>query len=62
MKKLIIIILLLLPVDAIAQPTIVFDSETYDFGVVTGDELLKHNFEVRNVGSEELIIQRLEAP
>ncbi len=62
MKKLIIIILLLLPVNAIAQPTIVFDSETYDFGVVTGDELLKHNFAVRNVGSEELIIQRLEAP
>ncbi len=62
MRKLIIVILLLLPVSALAQPTITFDSDTYDFGVVSGDELLKHNFEVRNTGSEELVIQKLEAP
>jgi hypothetical protein len=62
MKKIIIILLLLLPTAALAQPTILFDAETHDFGIVRGDEPLKHTFEVRNEGTEDLIIKRLDAP
>jgi hypothetical protein len=62
MKKIIIILLLLFPTAALAQPAILFDAETHDFGVVRGDEPLKHTFEVRNAGTEDLIIKRLDAP
>ncbi len=61
MRK-IIIILLLFPTVALAQPTIIFDTETHDFGIVRGDEPLKHTFEVWNKGTEDLIIKRLDAP
>ena len=61
MRK-IIIILLLFPTIALAQPTITFDTETHDFGIVRGDEPLKHTFEVRNQGTEDLLIKRLDAP
>jgi hypothetical protein len=56
------ILLLLFPVTAFAQPAIIFDAETYDFGTVKGDEPLKHVFEVRNDGTEDLVIKKLEAP
>ena len=63
MRKIVIImILLLLPTVAFAQPAIIFDADTHDFGVVRGDEPLKHTFEVRNGGTEDLIIKRLDAP
>ncbi len=62
MRKLIIILVLIFPVLAYAQPSIVFDAETYDFGVVKGSEPLKHTFEVRNNGTEELVINKLDAP
>ena len=58
----IIIILLLFPAVALAQPAVIFDSETHDFGTVRGDEPLKHTFTVRNEGTEDLIITRLDAP
>ena len=61
MRK-IIIILLLFPTIALAQPAITFDTETHDFGIVRGDEPLKHTFEVWNKGTEDLIIKRLDAP
>jgi hypothetical protein len=58
----IIIILLLLPTAALAQPAILFDTETHNFGIVRGDEPLTHTFEVRNEGTEDLIIKQLYAP
>ena len=62
MRTFIIFLLLLFPVTAPAQPKIVFDSETHDFGMVTGDEPLKHTFGVSNAGTEDLIIKKLDAP
>jgi len=62
MKKIVIILLLLFPTAALAQPAILFDAETHYFGIVSGDEPLKHTFEVRNEGTEDLIIKKLEAP
>jgi hypothetical protein len=60
--NIILIILLLLPAIALAEPAITFDTETHDFGIVGSDEPLKHTFEFWNKGTEDLIIKRLDAP
>jgi hypothetical protein len=60
MRKIVLLIsLFVLPVIAYAQPSISFDSESYDFGTVPQGKLIEHTFEVSNAGEAELIIQKL---
>jgi hypothetical protein len=61
-RNIIIVILLLIPAAALAQPQISFDSETSDFGVTTGKTILEHKFVIRNEGTEDLVIRKIEAP
>ena len=61
-KSIILMIVLLIPAVALGQPQITFDNEIYDFGIVVGSLLLEHSFEVRNEGTEDLIIRKLDAP
>lgn len=44
-----------------ANPSIEFVSETYDFGHVIPGEQVEYTFEFTNVGTEELIIERIES-
>jgi hypothetical protein len=61
-RVIILMIVLFVPAAALGQPQITFDDETYDFGIVSGSLLLEHSFEVRNEGTEDLIIRKLDAP
>jgi hypothetical protein len=58
-KILILICLILAPTVAYAQPAIVFDAESNDFGKVAAGQPLEHVFEFRNSGDKELIIEKL---
>ncbi len=61
MKKiLVLMILFLFPSLSFSQPSIVFNTETYDFGMVTQTEKIEHTFDFKNSGDEELVIQRLQ--
>lgn len=51
--------LFLCPATALAQPSIVFDEETRDFGKIIAGSPIEHVFEVRNGGDQDLIITRL---
>jgi hypothetical protein len=63
MKKIIVILLLLLvPSLALAQPVIKFDEDSHDFGVVNGKTSLDHTFEVMNAGTETLVINKISPP
>jgi hypothetical protein len=60
MRSLVILFcVLLFPVISYAQPMIVFDAETKDYGKVTAGELIEQVFDVRNAGDQELIIEKL---
>jgi hypothetical protein len=62
MKRIILIALFLLfPLLAYAQPSIVFDAETYDFGPVSDVDTIEHIFEFANKGDTELIIDKVVA-
>jgi hypothetical protein len=54
-----LIFLFVFPLIAYAQPSISFDSESYDFGTVPQGKFIEHTFEVSNAGEAELIIQKL---
>ncbi len=43
----------------LAQPSIAFDGETWDFGSVASSVTVEHTFEVKNTGDEDLIIDKL---
>jgi hypothetical protein len=62
MKKLVFIIFILLPSLALAQPVIKFSEDIHDFGLVKGNSSLEHTFEVRNEGTETLIINKVSPP
>jgi hypothetical protein len=60
MKKLLFtVVLLLCPALVFAQPSIVFEAETHDFGVVEKGGALEFSFEFRNQGTEDLKISRV---
>jgi hypothetical protein len=60
MKKfLLLIFLFLFPAISYAQPSIVFDSETHDFGTIENSDALKHTFTITNEGNEDLIIEKV---
>ena len=61
MKKLLIGLLILFPGLACAGPSIKFESELHDFGIVNQGDLLKFAFEFTNNGTEDLFIKRLVA-
>ena len=62
MKKMILsAFLFLLPAISYAQPSIVFDAVSYDFGTVQG-EAIEHTFDFQNTGDKELVIEKLSAP
>jgi hypothetical protein len=62
MKKIVFILLLLLPSIALAQPIITFSEEIYNFGVVSGNSPLENTFEFSNEGTEDLIIIKVSPP
>ena len=60
MKKfLLLIFLFLFPAISYAQPSIVFDSETYNFGTIENGDTLKHTFTITNAGTEDLVIEKV---
>jgi hypothetical protein len=61
MKTIVLTLALLIPVTAFAQPAIVFESKTHDFGEVEQGAVLEHEFEFTNEGSEELVIIELKS-
>ncbi|HAM53176.1 MAG TPA: hypothetical protein DCP92_21675 [Nitrospiraceae bacterium] len=59
MKLVIVTLIVLLPALVYAQPSIVFESETHDFGVVEQGAQLEHVFDFVNSGNEDLVISKL---
>jgi len=51
---------LLLPVPALAEPSIFFQTEKHDFGMVVQGEQPEFNFEFTNAGGDELIITNID--
>lgn len=62
MKLIVLIVFLLLPLSAYAQPFILFETEAHDFGEVKQGTHLEHVFEFSNSGAGELSIERLVTP
>lgn len=60
-KMLLFVFLFLLPAISYAQPSVVFDAESFDFGTVQG-EAIEHTFDIQNRGDQELVIEKLSAP
>jgi len=58
-KRIIVIMFLLFPALAYAQPSIKFATEKFDFGDVKQGTQLAYTFEFENAGKEDLIIGRL---
>jgi hypothetical protein len=61
MKRIVMALLLCLASPAYAAPSIEFVSETHDFGHVTQGEPQEHVFEFTNTGTDELVIEWIEA-
>jgi hypothetical protein len=59
MKRILLILLVLFPTFAWAQPSIEFKTEKYDFGNVNQGAQLEYTFEFINAGSDELIIKEV---
>ncbi len=61
MKRLIAILVILLPGLVYANPSIKFVSEVHDFGTIQQGDFLEFGFEFTNTGTEDLLIRRLTA-
>ena len=60
MRKIFILaFLFLFPAISYSQPSIVFDTENYDFGTVAQSDTIEHSFDFTNTGNEELVIEKL---
>lgn len=59
MKKIIVLLMVLMPTLAWSQPSIEFQTEKHDFGFVRQGERLEFNFEFTNGGTEILDIASL---
>ena len=59
MKTVILIVALLAPSLASAQPSITFENEIHDFGEVLQGAELEHTFEFSNSGTEDLEIKKV---
>ena len=60
MKRVLVILALLLPSLAWAEPAIVFQTEQHDFGEVVQGTQLEYAFEFMNSGPDELIIKEVD--
>jgi hypothetical protein len=54
-----ILLALLIPALAYAEPAIVFVAETHDFGTVEAGATFEYAFEFLNSGDDELVIREL---
>lgn len=54
-----LIFIVIFPAVAYSQPSIVFDTDRHDFGLVPRGDKLEHTFGFANRGNEELIIEKL---
>ena len=61
MKRMILVVMLLLPCVAYAAASIKFTADTHDFGKVNEGDLLEFSFEFKNAGTDDLIIQKVKA-
>lgn len=59
MRKIIVLIVLLVPSLAYAQPSIKFYEESHDFGRVLEGAKVEHIFEFTNEGEEDLVIEKV---
>lgn len=60
MKKVFLLMFLLFfPAVSFAQPSIMFTTESYDFGTITQGDKIEHAFDFKNNGNEDLVIERL---
>ncbi len=60
MRKIIpVVFILLFPVIAFAQPSIVFEAEQHDFGTIEKAGVLEFSFDFRNEGAEDLEINKV---
>ncbi len=55
----VLITLVQLPSISFAEPNIIFDEESHDFGIVTKKDIIEYAFEFENKGDEELIINQI---
>lgn len=60
MLRLLLILLVVFPAAAWADPAIDFQTEKHDFGSVKQGDQLEHTFEFSNTGSTELVITKVE--
>lgn len=51
--------LLLFPAVCFSQPSILFNTESYDFRTITQGDKIEHAFDFKNNGNEDLVIERL---
>jgi len=58
-KFLLLALFFFFPAISYAQPSIVFDTEVYDFGTVTQSDTVEHTFEFANTGDKELVIEKI---
>jgi Protein of unknown function (DUF1573) len=58
-KSVILILFIMLPAAAYAEPSIIFASEMHDFGSVKQGAQLEYAFEFANAGTDELVIKRI---
>jgi hypothetical protein len=58
-KIFLLIVLLLFPIVSFAQPSIMINTESYDFGTITQSDKIEHTFDFKNNGNEDLVIERL---
>jgi hypothetical protein len=59
MKKMVFLIVMLLPALAYGEPSINFDAEQHDFGQVSQGEQLEFAFHFSNAGTDDLSIKRI---
>ncbi len=57
MKRIVLMLIFLLPATAYAEPFIIFESEVHDFGSVQQGVQLEYAFEFANAGTDDLVIK-----
>ena len=61
MKRILPVIFILFPAVVCAAPSLMFETELYDFGTITQGDQLEYTFDFMNMGSDDLSIKRLTA-
>ncbi len=61
MKRIILIMMLLIPSVVYGAASIKFPAESHDFGKVNEGDQLEFSFEFENTGTDDLVIQKVHA-